>query len=62
MATNLNIDAAHLGVVALNAGTAEGLTALLDKWLNEHHGTEVLGIDMQVLANGSITVMITYRR
>ncbi len=62
MATNLNIDAADLGVVALHAGTAEALTAVLDKWLGEHHGTQVLGIDMQVLPNGSITVMITHRR
>ena len=62
MASNLNVDAAHIGVVVLNAGTPEAMTAVMDKWLDEHFGVEVHGTDMQVVANGSITIMITYKR
>jgi hypothetical protein len=62
MAASLNLDAAQLGVIALQAGTPEALTAVMDKWLDEHFGTEVLSIEMQVIANGSLTVMIVYRR
>ncbi len=62
MASNLNVDAAHIGVVVMSAGTPEAMTAVMDKWLDEHLGVEVHATDMQVVANGSITVMITYKR
>ena len=34
MASNLNVDAAHIGVVVLSAGTPEAMTAVMDKWLD----------------------------
>lgn len=62
MASNLNVDAAQLGVVVIHAGTPEAMTAVIDKWLDEHLGVMVHAMDMQVVGNGSITVMITYQR
>jgi hypothetical protein len=59
---SVNLDAAQVGVVALQAGTPEALTSVMDKWLDEHFGTEVLSIEMQVVGNGTITVMVVYRR
>ncbi len=59
---SVGLDAAHIAVVALQAGTPEALGAVMDKWLDEHFGTEVLSVEMQVIANGTITVMIVFRR
>jgi len=59
---SVQLDAAQLGVVALQAGTPEALTAVMDKWLDEHMGTEVVSIEMQVVGNGTITVMVVYHK
>lgn len=59
---SVNLDAAQIAVVALQAGTPEALTSVMDKWLDEHFGTEVLSIEMEVVTNGTITVMIVVRR
>ena len=61
MASNLNVDAAHLGVVVLSAGTPEAMTAVMDKWLDEHFGVEVHGTDMHVVANGAILLQAARR-
>jgi hypothetical protein len=58
----VNLDAAQVGVVTLQAGTPEALNSVMDKWLDEHLGTEVVSIDMQVIANGTITTLVVYRR
>jgi hypothetical protein len=59
---SIGLEGGQIGVVALQAGTPEALTAVMDKWLDEHLGTEVLSMDMEVVPNGSITVMVVYRR
>ena len=51
----VNLDAAQLGVVSLQAGTPEALNSVMDKWLDEHFGVEIISIEMQVIANGTIT-------
>jgi hypothetical protein len=59
---SVHLDAAQVGVITLQAGTPEALNSVMDKWLDEHFGTEVLSIEMQVIANGTITTMVVFRR
>lgn len=58
----VGLDAAQIGFLAVQAGTPEALTSVIDKWLDEHLGTEVIAIEMQVIANGTLTAMIIFRR
>jgi hypothetical protein len=62
MASLSNLTAADMGVAVLQAGTPESLTAVLDKWLDEHLTLEVLAVDFQAIPTGTLTVLITYRR
>ena len=55
--SSISLDAAQIGVIALQAGTPEALTSVIDKWLDEHLTTEVVSMEMQVVPNGSITVL-----
>jgi hypothetical protein len=59
---SVNLDASQFAVVALQAGTPEALMSVMDKWLDEHFGTEVLSVEMQVIPNGTITVMVLVKR
>ena len=62
MATEINQLAADIGVAVLQAGTPESLTSVIDLWLDEHHAVEVLGMDIAVIPNGSLTVMVVHKR